>query len=658
MAITADITIRDPKNTNIMKDIIENKYKGFEPQDKYWSPTDMYKIIDYGIVRLNGIPVAYCNNIPKAIHDFTQMRRNYEISKKLSIEWPINSPKELLFSTDQGRFYRPLVIVYNNIRDYKYFGLTAPASPSQFRQTHAVTKTIIKGIMEGTITYKMLFKQKIIEYITAQEQARMLVASDYGVMIEREKNPLYQYTHLELPLAIFAITTLTSPLANYSSYTKWVYQISQQKQAADVPSHNYYARNDAKTFLMFGREKPVVSTSIEKYLRIGTKTLIVAINLHQGWNQDDSTVINKSMGDCLKFNGYLFDLDSEDLDTNEKFTKPDPNITKDIRSCNYSKLDDDGFIKIGTIVTKGDIIVGKIKPVPKEEKTKNLNIKYMDLSKEYDLDFPAMICDIVRGKNDDKKEFVKICYKVMIPADEGSKLSSRHGQKGIVSRNCEARDCPFTESGLIPHLIMNPHSFPKRMTMAQFFESILGKIAVTKGTNFVADPFTILDNAGIKAEMKKLGLEYHGTEKMYDGTTGKTIESQIYIGPTAYKLTQGFSQAIMYAIDKPRIDQITGQPLGGKAAGGGLKISELNQNVLFAHGSGRVFAQKFFEDSDDYSMYVCKCGRQAIFNGETPTYTCTACRNNAQIYEVNSCKAAHVFLKNLNSIHIGTKMIL
>ena len=112
----------------------------------------------------------------------------------------------------------------------------------------------------------------------------------------------------------------------------------------------------------------------------------------------------------------------------------------------------------------------------------------------------------------------------------GDKFSSRHGQKGICSRIYPMEDLPFTESGLTPDIIFNPHGFPSRMTIGMMIEFMAGKSASIYGYIHDATPFQFSDKE-VQSPidyygdlLKKAGYSYYGTESMYNGITGNPLE--------------------------------------------------------------------------------------------------------------------------------------
>ena len=57
---------------------------------------------------------------------------------------------------------------------------------------------------------------------------------------------------------------------------------------------------------------------------------------------------------------------------------------------------------------------------------------------------------------------------------------------------------PFTERGLTPDIIINPHAIPSRMTIGQIVEMLVGKLCLINGCHYDSTPFV---NKGNKCEI-------------------------------------------------------------------------------------------------------------------------------------------------------------
>jgi hypothetical protein len=154
--------------------------------------------------------------------------------------------------------------------------------------------------------------------------------------------------------------------------------------------------------------------------------------------------------------------------------------------------------------------------------------------------------------------------------------SNRHSQKGTLGIALQQKDMPFTEEGMIPDIIMNSHSIATRMTIGQLVESLTSKEAAINGHFVDGTPFNDYNMKEIPEILKKLGYSSHGTEVMYNGMTGKKIESEIFIGPTYQVRLKHMVQDKVHGRARGPRQALTRQPLEGRSRDGGLKIGEMN----------------------------------------------------------------------------------
>jgi DNA-directed RNA polymerase beta subunit len=97
-----------------------------------------------------------------------------------------------------------------------------------------------------------------------------------------------------------------------------------------------------------------------------------------------------------------------------------------------------------------------------------------------------------------------------------------------------------------------------------------------------------------------------------------------------------------------------------KANKGGLRIGEMEKDVIISHGAGHFIMEKFRDDSDGFDIYVCRtCGKRPVVNEEENLFVCNACRSaglNPDIYKVKSTWGSKLFMQELESCNVGIKL--
>ena len=362
---------------------------------------------------------------------------------------------------------------------------------------------------------------------------------------------------------------------------------SMGKQAMGIYSLNFRQRFDAMAHVLCYPEKPMVSSYMSRMF--GTESLpagqnvIVAIMTYTGYNQEDSNMINRAALDRGRFRSIFYRTYKDEERKNqssgeeEKFCRPDPTETKHMKNAQYDKVAEDGFIPKDTYVTPDDILIGKVVPlrVPTGTVLPAGAKKSRDVSKMPRNNESGYVDKIYKNRNGEGYSFVKIRMRQDRIPEIGDKFSSRHGQKGTMGMILNQEDMPQTASGIVPDIIINPHAIPSRMTIAQLMETLMSKIGCMAGSLGDGTPFgetTVDDLATLMRD--QYGMEPYGNEIMYNGYTGRMMETSIFIGPCYYQRLRHCSADKMHSRASGPLVMLTRQPAEGRAREGGLRFGK------------------------------------------------------------------------------------
>ena len=143
---------------------------------------------------------------------------------------------------------------------------------------------------------------------------------------------------------------------------------------------------------------------------------------------------------------------------------------------------------------------------------------------------------------------------------------------------------------------------------------------------------------------------------MYSGVTGKKMEVKIFVGNLYYLKLKYMVANKLHGRASGKIALLTRQPIEGRSRGGALRLGEMEQQALVAHGASLLLKERY--DSDKVVLYICsKCGSIAIEDNIRGKIYCVACGSeDAEPVEVSY--AFKLLIEELQSLHIQTKFKL
>eukprot|EP00472_Partenskyella_glossopodia_P014116 CAMPEP_0197530064 /NCGR_PEP_ID=MMETSP1318-20131121/30496_1 /TAXON_ID=552666 /ORGANISM="Partenskyella glossopodia, Strain RCC365" /LENGTH=1189 /DNA_ID=CAMNT_0043085741 /DNA_START=233 /DNA_END=3802 /DNA_ORIENTATION=- len=606
-------------------------------------------------VFVNGVWTGVHRDARHLVDNLRAIRRR-QGKLDMSIVWDIRD-RELRIYTDPGRCCRPLFIVSDDNR------LLIK------RSKHL--QWLRDGETPDGMLYKWdnLLKDGLIEYIdTEEEESTSIAMTLHDLTLGRDRD--LEYTHSEIhPSMILGVCASIIPFPDHNQSPRNTYQSAMGKQAMGMYITNFQLRMDTLAHVMQYPQKPLVCTQPSKYMHFNDlpagQNVVVAIASYTGYNQEDSLIMNQSSIDRGLFRSVFYRsyTDSESKDQMaESFERPERSTCTGMRDSNYGKLEEDGLAAPGTRVFGGDIIIGKTTPLPQLDAMLTGRLRRMskkDSSTSLRASETGIVDHVIVTTNDDGYKYTKVRVRSLRVPQIGDKFSSRHGQKGTIGITYRQEDLPFTVQGIVPDIIMNPHAVPSRMTIGQLFEALMGKVSAMMGEEGDATPFTDVTAQQVSDKLHECGYQQRGAEIMYNGYTGRALDSMIFICPTYYQRLKHMVDDKIHSRSRGQVQILTRQPLEGRARGGGLRFGEMERDCMISHGSAQFMRERLFFHSDEYRIHVCeKCGLICSADLERKRYHCQGCKNSTQVSQVYIPYACKLLFQELMAMAITPRMIL
>ncbi|KAB8233495.1 DNA-directed RNA polymerase III core subunit RET1 [Aspergillus alliaceus] len=589
-------------------------------------------------ISINGTPMALTRRPKYFLDAFRRLRRMGRISEFVSI-YINHHQRAVHVATDDGRICRPLIVCENGKSRVK---------------THHLRK-----LRDGTMSFDDFLAQGLVEYLDVNEENDSLIAI-------YEKDITETTTHLEIePFTVLGAVAGLIPYPHHNQSPRNTYQCAMGKQAIGAIASNQFLRIDSVLYLMVYPQKPMVkSRTIEltKYDQLPAgQNAIVAVMSYSGYDIEDALVLNKGsvdrgFGRCQVFKKCVTNLKSYSNGTKDILMPPEYDNDAPIRK--HALLENDGLAAVGEKVNAGEVYINKSTPDQSlasgfSGPDMNRPVKYTPTPMTYKLHDPAYIDQVLVSTTENENQLVKVLTRQTRRPEVGDKFSSRHGQKGVVGIIADQADMPFTDQGINPDIIMNPHGFPSRMTVGKMLELVAGKAGVMAGHHGYGTCFGGSPVQEMSQILINNGFSYGGKDYLTSGITGEALPFYVFTGPIYYQKLKHMVQDKMHSRARGPRAILTRQPTEGRSRDGGLRLGEMERDCLIAYGTSQLLLERLMISSDRHEIDVCEqCGFMGYLNW------CQRCKSSRSVVKMAIPYAAKLLIQELMSMNVTARLKL
>ncbi len=600
-----------------------------------------------GKVYFNGDLIGTHESPVDLVTEIRQRRRKNMISNVVNVRYD-DSLNDVIINSDPGRIRRPLLVVGRNNR-------------------LNIKERDIDSLQQGKSEWDDLLNKGIVEYIDAEEEENCLIALNEDDL-ERNKKT-HKYSHMEVdPMTILGVATSNVPFPEHNSSPRCTMGAGMSKQSLGLGQANYRTRPDTRGHLLHYAERPMLQTEAMKYNTLRTRpagqNMVVAVMSYHGYNMEDALIFNqgsidRGIGRSTFIRTYMSEERRYPGGQEDRFVIPGPDVRGARSEEAYFYLEEDGLIYPEIDLSGKEVLIGKTSPPrflseptdflsPQKVRESSLTVRHGE---------KGTVDSVMLSETENGSRIARIRVRDQRVPEMGDKFASRHGQKGVIGHIVPAEGMPFTEQGITPDLIINPHAIPSRMTVAHLLEMIGGKVGSMEGRAVDGSAFSGEKENDLRTSLAEFGFRHSGREVLYDGQTGRRIDAEIFIGVIYYQKLHHMVSGKLHARSRGPVQLLTRQPTEGRARMGGLRFGEMERDCLIAHGAAMVIKDRLLDESDKTVQFVDSKSGHIGYLDRRGVLT-SPMGDNTSIYPVTMSYAFKLLLEELKSLGIAARLRL